>query len=233
MQPNIREAEVRLQERLGYSFRQMETLRQALTHRSASGRHNNERLEFLGDSILSMVIAEYLYGRFPQAQEGSLTRLRASLVKEETLAEVARRLELGAELHLGQGEIRSGGFRRDSLLADALEAVLAAVYLDSDDLAVCRNCVLNWFAPQLSTLQPDHVRKDAKTCLQEWLQARHLDLPVYQLHAVDGQSHEQTFIVQCHVVVLPEPVKGQGHSRRRAEQVAAEAALQQIKVSQA
>ncbi|NNM53007.1 MAG: ribonuclease III, partial [Pseudomonadales bacterium] len=217
----MRETEVRLQERLGYRFREIDTLRQALTHRSSSGRHNNERLEFLGDSILSMVIAEYLYVRFPEAQEGSLTRLRASLVKEETLAEVARRLELGAELRLGQGEIRSGGFRRDSILADVLEAILAAVYLDSGELGVCRECVLNWFAPQLANLQPEHVRKDAKTYLQEWLQARHLDLPVYELHAVDGQSHEQTFIVQCHVVVLPGPVQGEGHSRRRAEQVAA------------
>ena len=227
--PASTEAWVRLQQRLHYEFRQPQLLEMALTHRSRHGRENNERLEFLGDSIVNFLVAEVLYAQMPQAREGDLTRLRASLVKEPTLADLARELDLGAELMLGAGELRSGGYRRDSILADTLEAVLAAIYLDSQDMAVCRRCLLHWYGDRLHNMQPAMLQKDAKTRLQEWLQAKHRALPVYEVLATHGQAHEQEFEVQC---CVQEPFccsRGRGSSRRIAEQQAAELLYQQLR----
>ena len=211
--------------RLGYTFTDDALLRTALTHRSAAGA-NNERLEFLGDSILNFVIAEALFEHYPKAREGELSRLRASLVKGDTLADAARAIELGDYLNLGSGELKSGGFRRDSILADALEALLAAVYLDSD-FATCRALIRRLFGPQLAALPAADQLKDPKTRLQEALQARQQALPVYDVLAVSGEPHDQKFTVRCTIdnglVTVAE-----GASRRKAEQEAARQALRQL-----
>ena len=211
--------------RLGYTFTDDALLRTALTHRSAAGA-NNERLEFLGDSILNFVIAEALFEHYPKAKEGELSRLRASLVKGDTLADAARAIELGDYLNLGSGELKSGGFRRDSILADALEALLAAVYLDSD-FATCRALIRRLFGQQLAALPAADQLKDPKTRLQEALQARQQALPVYDVLAVSGEPHDQKFTVRCTIdnglVTVAE-----GASRRKAEQEAARQALRQL-----
>ncbi|MEM9256824.1 MAG: ribonuclease III [Pseudomonadota bacterium] len=213
----------RLQQALGYQFSDQELLELALTHRSA-GTRNNERLEFLGDAVLNYVIAEALYQQFPHAREGELSRLRASLVRGETLATVASELGLGDCLMLGSGERKSGGQRRTSILADALEAVLGAILLDSDATA-SRDCVLLWFAARLASVTEDSAGKDPKTRLQEYLQGLGRPLPEYQLVSVEGQDHAQEFHVICR---LEEPnigLEGVGSSRRKAEQQAADAVL--------
>ena len=181
----------------GYQFLQPGLLEQALTHRSFSRSRNNERLEFLGDSILSQVISQYIYQHFPEADEGDLSRIRASLVKKETLASLARGLDLGDHIRLGEGELKSGGFRRSSILADAFEALIAAVYLDSD-YSRTETVVLTLFRDLLEQLPQQGVgQKDAKTRLQENLQSRQLQLPVYEvIHSV-GKAHEKTFTVRC------------------------------------
>jgi ribonuclease-3 len=211
----------------GHAFADGSLLTQALSHRSAGSPHN-ERLEFLGDALLNLIIAEQLYARWPKADEGAMTRARAELVRESALAAVARSLDLGARLNLGPGEMKTGGHRRDSILADALEAVIAALYLDGG-LDACRNTVLQWFEPLLAALPPLHqVGKDAKTRLQEWLQARQRALPVYVLLEESGDEHDKRFRVGC---TLADPMivtEGSGTSRRTAEQAAAEAALQRI-----
>ncbi len=221
----ILEIELRLQERLGYRFKDQSWLELALTHRSVHSTRNNERLEFLGDSLLGLIISAYLYDAFPASSEGSLTRLRSFLVRESTLADVARSLDLGSVLRLGAGEVRTGGFRRDSILADTLEALLAAVFRDSCELAICRDCVLRWYGARLLGLSADQEVKDAKSRLQEWLQARHSDLPEYTVVQIFGPDHDQHFKVECRVDVLKDPVQGQGGSRRYAEQQAAERTL--------
>ncbi len=209
---------------IGHPFRDPGLLAQALTHRSAGAPHN-ERLEFLGDSLVNLIIAEALYQRWPQVDEGALTRARAELVRESGLAPIARELDLGAKLTLGPGEMKSGGHRRDSILADALEALVAAIYLDAG-FEACRAVVLPWFEPAMAALPPPHkVGKDAKTRLQEWLQGRQKPLPVYALLSESGEEHAKTFQVSC---TLAEPhvvTEGEGGSRRAAEQTAAEAAL--------
>lgn len=212
----------RLIERLGYRFRDESLLRRALRHRSKGGE-NNERLEYLGDSVLSCVIANDLYDRFPDLSEGDLTRLRASLVRRETLSLIARQLDLGNYLELGGGELKSGGFDRDSILADALEAVIGAVFRDGG-YPSARDLIVHLFAERLNTLDPNAVLKDPKTRLQEYLQARALDLPVYRLVDVSGDAHAQQFLVECVVPGLDKPVNGHGASRRYAEQDAAEQA---------
>lgn len=200
-------------------------LAQALRHRSAGTPHN-ERLEFLGDALVNLFIAEALFSRWPQADEGALTRARAELVRESALAPIARTLELGPRLTLGPGEMKSGGHRRDSILADALEALVAAIYLDSD-FETCRAAVLPWFEDAIDALPPPHrVGKDAKTRLQEWLQARQKPLPVYALLAESGEEHAKTFRVNCTLADPALVTEGEGGSRRAAEQVAAEAALE-------
>jgi ribonuclease-3 len=212
--------------KLGVRFQDGALLKEALTHRSAGGRHN-ERLEFLGDSILGYVIAEALYRRFPDADEGILSRLRASLVNQTSLAGVARGLGLGDFLILGSGELKSGGFRRDSILSDALEAVIGALLLDQG-VEACRETVLEWFAGPFAGLNPQDWQKDPKTRLQEVLQGRGLGLPVYRLLAQVGLPHEQTFEVECEAPVELPPTVAVGPSRKRAEQQAAEAMLARI-----
>jgi len=207
----------------GHVFRDPALLAQALTHRSAGAPHN-ERLEFLGDAVLGLVVAEALYARWPKADEGSLTRARAELVRESALAAVARRLEVGERLVLGPGEMKSGGHRRDSILSDALEAVIGAIYLDAG-YEVCRRVVLPWFEEAVSAVPASKVGKDAKTRLQEWLQARQKPLPQYVLEHEGGEEHARVFTVRC---ILADPAldaEGVGGSRRAAEQVAAEAVL--------
>ena len=213
----------RLQSRLGHVFQDQELLTRALTHRSAGSRHN-ERLEFLGDSILSLVIADDLFHRFPQAAEGDLSRMRATLVREKTLAELGREFDLGDHLILGPGELKSGGFRRESILADALEALIGAIYLDAG-MEVARDRVLAWLASEFETLTLVDTNKDPKTRLQEFLQSRACDLPRYEVVDIQGEPHCRTFFVECEIALLNEKSRGQGVSRRIAEQVAAAAAL--------
>ena len=213
-----------------HAFADPGLLVQALSHRSAGAPHN-ERLEFLGDALLNLIIAEQLYLRWPKADEGAMTRARAELVRESTLAGLARALDIGARLTLGPGEMKSGGHRRDSILADAVEAVIAAFYLDAG-FDACRQAVLPWFEPLLAALPPLHqVGKDPKTRLQEWLQARQRPLPVYALIEESGDDHDKTFRVGCTLGDQEISTEGRGGSRRAAEQAAAEAALQRIETS--
>nr|WP_249186779.1 ribonuclease III [Pseudomonas sp. KB-10] len=213
----------RLERKLGYSFKDQDLMILALTHRSFAGR-NNERLEFLGDAILNFVAGEALFERFPQAREGQLSRLRARLVKGETLAVLARGFELGEYLRLGSGELKSGGFRRESILADALEALIGAIYLDAG-MEAARERVLDWLTGELDGLTLVDTNKDPKTRLQEFLQSRACELPRYEVVDVQGEPHCRTFMVECQVALLNEKTLGQGGSRRIAEQVAAAAAL--------
>jgi ribonuclease-3 len=205
-------------------FQQPELLEEALTHRSASPR-NNERLEFLGDALLSLVMAECLFQRYPQASEGELSRLRANLVKGETLAELARSLKLGENLRLGQGELKSGGPQRESILADALEAIFAAVYLDGG-LNACRALILHLYRDCLEGLASASESRDPKTRLQEYLQARQQPLPVYTVLEIRGEPHAQSFTVEC--AVADHRAVAVGSNRRKAEQDAARQVLEQL-----
>ena len=216
--------------RISHPFVRPELLAQALTHRSAGAPHN-ERLEFLGDALVNLFVAEALYARWPRADEGALTRARAELVRESALAPIARQLDLGALLTLGPGEMKSGGHRRDSILADALEAVVAAVYLDAG-FEACRTVVMPWFEAAMDALPPPHkVGKDAKTRLPEWLQGRQKPLPVYQLVAESREDPAKTFRVSCTLVQPALVTEGEGGSRRGAEQAAAEAALSALEAA--
>jgi ribonuclease-3 len=216
----------KLERKIGYQFNDADLIHLALTHRSAAGKHN-ERLEFLGDSILSFVIADDLYHRFPKVNEGDMSRMRATLVRGHTLAELGREFELGDYLKLGPGELKSGGFRRDSILADAVEAVIGAVYLDSDTETV-RGIILSWYQSRLDAIQPGVSQKDPKTRLQEFLQGRRNPLPVSTVTKIKGEAHNQEFTVECEVAGVDKPVIGKGTSRRKAEQAAAETALEQL-----
>jgi len=216
----------KLERKIGYQFNDADLIHLALTHRSAAGKHN-ERLEFLGDSILSFVIADDLYHRFPKVNEGDMSRMRATLVRGHTLAELGREFELGDYLKLGPGELKSGGFRRDSILADAVEAIIGAVYLDSDT-GVVRRIILSWYQSRLESIQPGVSQKDPKTRLQEFLQGRRNPLPVYTVTNIKGEAHNQEFTVECEVAGVDKPVIGKGTSRRKAEQAAAETALEQL-----
>lgn len=212
---------------VAHSFNHPALLAQALRHRSAGTPHN-ERLEFLGDSLVNFFVAEALYLRWPKADEGALTRARAELVRESSLAAIARELAIGAQLTLGPGEMKSGGHRRDSILADAVEAVVAAIYLDAG-FAACRDAVLPWFNPLMDAMPaPDKVGKDPKTRLQEWLQGRQKPLPVYALLDEQGEEHARVFRVGCTLAHPDISTEGEGSSRRAAEQIAAEAALARI-----
>lgn len=211
----------------GYRFSDPALLAQALTHRSAGSPHN-ERLEFLGDSLVNHFMADALYRHWPKADEGALTRARAELVRESALAGIARMLQLGDLLVLGPGEMKSGGRHRDSILADAVEAMVAAIFLDAG-FEACRAAVLPWFAPLLAALPPPNkVGKDAKTRLQEWLQARQQPLPAYTLLEERGEDHARVFRVSCTLAQPGILAYGEGSSRRAAEQQAAEAALKDI-----
>ncbi|EHR4994449.1 ribonuclease III [Vibrio parahaemolyticus] len=216
----------KLERKLGYQFKDAGLINLALTHRSANSKHN-ERLEFLGDSILSFVIADDLYHRFPKVNEGDMSRMRATLVRGHTLAELGREFDLGDYLKLGPGELKSGGFRRDSILADAVEAIIGAIYLDSD-IEKVRSIVLSWYNSRLEAIKPGVSQKDPKTRLQEFLQGRRKPLPVYTVTNIKGEAHNQEFTVECEVAGVDTPVIGKGTSRRKAEQAAAETALEQL-----
>ena len=214
--------------KLGYQFQNITLLQTALTHRS-SGSSNNERMEFLGDSILGYVISSELYQRFSQASEGELSRMRASLVRGETLAGIAQDIGLGDHLQLGSGELKSGGFRRKSILADAFEAVIGAVYLDSD-IQSARQFILKYFSGKLDACDPSSVLKDPKTRLQEYLQSRGEAVPEYNVLSVSGQAHKQEFEVECKLAVLDLSTTGRGTSRRKAEQAAAAALFAKLNI---
>jgi ribonuclease-3 len=219
----IRKPEV-LCKKLGLNFNNPQLFTTALTHRSA-GAQNNERLEFLGDSILGFVIALQLYELFPDASEGVLSRLRASLVNQSSLADLARKHQLGDYLQLGSGELKSGGFRRDSILSDALEAIMGALFKDQG-IAACQQWIGQLFADKLKSLSLDNWQKDPKTQLQELMQSKKLELPEYTLMTMSGLAHEQTFQVKCTIPLIADACVGSGVTRKKAEQSAAEQMLE-------
>ncbi|MBV1881426.1 MAG: ribonuclease III [Pseudomonadales bacterium] len=214
------ESLTRLSRRLGYTFNDPDRLAVAMTHRSYSNKSNYETLEFLGDSIVNFVIADALFHQFPDASEGQLSRLRAKLVQGKTLASISREFELGDYLRMGSGELKSGGFRRDSILADVFEAIVGAIYEDSG-FDVCRERILYWFQSRLTELSLDDTGKDPKSVLQEFLQGRKIALPDYKVVDVVGLAHDQTFTVSCSVKEGELMTQGIGESRRKAEQIAA------------
>ena len=214
------------QTRLGYQFRKPDLLQQALRHRSA-GKPNNERLEFLGDAVLGFIVSDMLYRQYPALSEGELSRWRSMLVQRTTLVEIARKLRLGDELLLGAGELKSGGAQRESILADATEALLCAIYLDGG-LAVCSAKLHQWLLPFMEGLGQDQTVKDAKTRLQEKLQAQRQPLPVYVVTAITGSDHAQRFTVSCQVASLQQVAVATGNSRKEAEQQAAMQVLEQL-----
>ena len=215
-----------LQKALNYKFKDEALLKIALTHRSI-GQGNNERLEYLGDAALGFIIADVIFQKFPQATEGELTRLRASLVKGETLAKLGRDFDLGDYIKLGPGEMKSGGWRRDSILANTLEAIIGAVYLDAD-MEDCRKFVIFLYQQLLSEVSPDKLKKDPKTTLQELLQSRRLELPIYNVSSETGDAHERLFNIECTIIEPNISVQAEGRSKRIAEQSAAEKALVEI-----
>lgn len=216
----------RLQDAIDYQFKGLELLEQAVTHRSHNSKHN-ERLEFLGDSVLNFVVAALLYNQFDRIDEGDLSRLRANLVKQSTLADIAQQLSLADYLRLGEGELKSGGFRRPSILSDALEAIFGAVYLDGGFEAAAY-VVGRLYEPILLTVDPKTLGKDPKTLLQEMLQGRRLELPAYLVIATHGAAHSQIFDVECRIDRLGIVVQASGSSRRAAEQAAALQAIEQV-----
>lgn len=215
-----------LQKHLGYQFKQSALLTQALTHRSYVGK-NNERLEFLGDGVLNFIIAHQLYARFQSLSEGDLSRLRAQLVKESTLFEIAQVLQLGDVLKLGEGELKSAGWRRPSILSDALEAIIGATYLDGG-FPAAEALVIKLYLDKLEIIDPKVIDKDAKSQLQEYLQSKKIDLPDYSVVSIEGEAHAQTFKVECSVKKLNMTTLGEGTSRRNAEQQAAQLAMEEI-----
>ncbi|MBZ2279101.1 MAG: ribonuclease III [Buchnera aphidicola] len=218
----------KIQQIIGYNFTQKYLLKQALTHRSASSKHN-ERLEFLGDSILSFVIANALYHHFPDINEGDMSRMRATLVRGNTLAEIAYEFDLGEYLQLGQGELKSGGFRRESILANTVEALIGSIYLDSN-IATVETLILKWYKKRLKKISPGDQQKDPKTRLQEYLQSKHLSLPTYLIVKVYGEAHNQLFTIQCQISIIQGYLIGIGTSRRKAEQDAAKKALIKLEI---
>jgi ribonuclease-3 len=218
-----------LQNRLGHVFKDAALLQQALTHRSHSSLHN-ERLEFLGDSILNCVVASLLFERFSKIDEGDLSRLRANLVKQQSLYEIAQRLDLSQFLRLGEGELKSGGFRRPSILADTLEALFGAIFLDAG-FDVARDVIRSLYIPILETVDPKTLGKDAKTLLQEYLQGKKIALPQYNVVATHGAAHNQQFEIECLVPKLDIQVFGTGGSRRAGEQAAAKLALEAVQTA--
>lgn len=217
-----------LQERLGYRFQNPDLLVRALTHRSYSTRHN-ERLEFLGDSILNFSVASLLFKMLREQDEGDLSRIRSSLVNQQTLADLAHQLDISDVLLLGEGELKSGGFRRPSILADAMEAIFGAIYLDSGVVEQSQRVIEGLYAPLLEDVDFSTLGKDAKTLLQEMLQARKLHLPIYTVLATTGAAHDQQFEVECSVPALNLSATAVGASRRAAEQVAAKIVIEQLK----
>ncbi|VFP79524.1 ribonuclease III [Candidatus Erwinia haradaeae] len=217
-----------LQKKIGYYFKNVELLQQALTHRSASRQHN-ERLEFLGDAILNYVIAHAIYQDFPHVNEGDMSRMRATLVRGYTLAEMARELNLGFYLYLGRGERKSGGYLRQSILSNTMEALIGGIFIDSN-ISIVEKVVLNWYSYRLNVISPGEKQKDPKTRLQEFLQGHRLPLPSYFVSHVQGSEHNQAFTIHCQVSGMKEPVVGTGSSRRQAEQETAKQALTKLGV---
>ena len=215
-----------LERQIGHDFANKALLTQALTHRSFNGA-NNERLEFLGDGVLNFIIASQLYAKFPKLDEGDLSRLRAHLVKEPTLAEIATTLNLGEVLRLGEGELKSAGWRRPSVLADALEAIIGGVFLDAG-FDAAQAVVIALFTPLIEKIDPKAIGKDPKSMLQEYLQSKKIDVPAYEVLAIEGEAHCQVFRVECRVPKFNITTQGEGSSRRAAEQEAAKLAYAQI-----
>ena len=211
---------------IGYTFRDISLLELALTHKSHA-KHHNERLEFLGDAVLNAVMADQLYHQLPNNREGQLSRVRATLVRGQTLSAVARDCQLGDYLRLGPGEQKSGGRERDSILEDAIEALIGAIYLDSN-FDTTQRIVKTWFAQRLADIDRETALLDAKSALQEWLQGRNYGLPHYETTQVTGKAHDQTFHVTCHIGALDVSAGASGSSRKAAEQAAAQLALQQL-----
>ena len=218
----------RLEERIGYSFKDQRQLQLALTHRS-HGATNNERLEFLGDSILNFVIGDFLFKKFPEAREGQMSRLRSQLVKGETLAELAVEFALGECLILGEGELKSGGRSRDSILADSVEAIIGAIYLESGMTCVTDR-ILNWYGERLAAISLEITAKDPKSRLQEYMQSQQQPLPDYRVINIGGEGHAQVFTIECHVTLAKEPTHAIASNRREAEKKAATAMLKKLKV---
>lgn len=216
-----------LERLIGYKFDKPELLEHALTHKSASPQKNNERLEFLGDSILNMVIATELFKRFPEHKEGELTRMRAKLVRGDTLSKVASEFELGKYIKMSPGELRSGGAERRSILADTVEAIIGAIYLDNG-FKHCKPIILTWFDSRLEDPSLIKKLKDPKTVLQEFLQARKMELPIYTIKNIEGEAHEQIFTVTCSIKGLPIITQGTDTTRRKAETKAAEDMFEKI-----
>ncbi len=217
----------KLMRSIGYTFKEEELLEVALSHRSL-GKTNNERLEFLGDALVNFFVGEALFQTYPNYKEGRLSRTRAALVNGEHLASIAKSMSIGDYLRLGQGELKSGGFRRHSILADSLEAIVGAIYLDSD-IESCRKVVLTWYGDQIECLGKTLSQKDPKTSLQEFLQANKIPLPEYEVVSVEGESHDQVFTVKCKVKGVDACTEGEARSRRKAEQIAAEKFLEILK----
>jgi ribonuclease-3 len=220
------DSHIRIISSIGYQFKNPALLTQALTHRSFSA-NNNERLEFLGDGALNFIIANQLYQRFPKLPEGDLSRLRAQLVKESTLSEIAFSLNIGDALKLGEGELKSAGWRRPSILADALEAIIGGVYVDGG-FASAEALILSLYQEKLANIDPKIIDKDAKSQLQEYLQGKKIDLPDYSVVSIEGEAHAQTFKIACVIAKLEITTIGEGTSRRIAEQQAAQLALEKI-----
>ncbi|CAL4042707.1 Ribonuclease 3 [Buchnera aphidicola (Tetraneura ulmi)] len=216
----------KLEKILGYQFIQKKLLKQALTHRSANKKHN-ERLEFLGDSILSFVISNVLYHNFPYVTEGDMSRMRATLVRGDTLAKIAYEFHLGKYLQLGQGEIKSGGGCRESILANTIEAIIGSIFLDSN-IKTIESLILKWYSKRLKKISPGDKQKDPKTRLQEYLQSKHLPLPSYLIVKVYGEAHNQQFTIHCTITGMNEHLVGIGSSKRKAEQNAAYNALKKL-----
>ena len=216
-----------LARKLSYKFNHLDILQLSLTHRSF-GDENNERLEFLGDSIVNFVIAEALYHQFSNAQEGDLSRWRATLINRDTLGTLARHFDLGRYLRLGMGELKSGGSERASILSCAMEAIIGAIYLDGG-FGAAQECILRWYKPLMQSLASAASLKDPKTQLQEYLQSHRLPLPIYEVEEIEGEAHQQIFVVTCKVQGIKQVSTGKGTSRRRAEQDAAETMLGIIK----
>lgn len=218
-----------LTRKLGYTFNDLSLPKLALTHRSFDSKMNYERLEFLGDALLGMIVGEALYHLYPAQNEGRLTRMRATLVRQESLVTIAQDLELSNHLILGIGERKGGGRHRASILADAVESLIGAIYLDSQDIEITRHCVLSWYGDLINNVNEQKVLKDAKSRLQEWLQSKQFDLPTYELTETRGNAPHQIFVVRCHVNVNDCPdVTESGESRRIAEQKAAELMINQL-----
>lgn len=224
----IKQLEI-LTRKLGYVFNDLSLPKLALTHRSFDSKTNYERLEFLGDALLGMLVGEALYHRYPSENEGRLTRMRATLVRQESLVTIAQNLELSNHLILGVGERKGGGRNRASILADAVESLIGAIYLDSQDINITRQCVLSWYGELIENVNEQKVLKDAKSRLQEWLQSKQFDLPIYELMETQGNAPYQIFVVRCEVNISHCPdVTQSGESRRIAEQKAAELMINQL-----